>query len=271
MRQDCFFRELTMRLVCPICSKDAVFAFDGQHYKVAICTNINCGHLFAINPSPKAGEKNVFPRHWQVRDERLVSYLLSRNFFNQHSGILDVGAGPGFLLQAIKKILPDVHITCVEPSSFYTESLHCCEFSVYSNIEQIPEGKSYTSVIVKEVIEHVPNPLETLKKIKAVLSNTGEVFVSTPVGDFFPSSPHKHKLHTYTDPYHIHFFTRRSLEYCLRQAGFNHIRYCYVDSFYPADDNSLAAVNERTKNAYRKFFRGEPFHLTYFAGYNYSI
>lgn len=262
-----------MELFCPICNSKAHYTFTSKFFDVYQCLNDICNHLFAANPPQGSGEGKFSDKLYETylkaeRDDNLVRFLHSMNFFNSYSKILDFGAGPGFLCDAIKRILKEPDITCVESSKSFVEHLISKGYQVFLDLESIPISVKYDAIIIKEVIEHLQDPVSVMRSIKEHIHENSKLLITTPAGDWATNShPSRQNLGAYQERTHIHYFTEKSLKLCVKLVGFSRCDYCYIDSFYPAnlDKKSAEQFDKRHINAYENYQKGRIAHLTYFA------
>lgn len=110
--------------------------------------------------------------------------------FNGHK-YLEIGPGFGqYLIRAINSsnfdeyLAVDISETSVRMSNSYMEYSHI-EESQYSIIKkdffEFTSNEKFDGIVMGEVLEHVENPLEMLKKIYDLLSDTGSAFVTTVI------------------------------------------------------------------------------------------
>jgi len=74
------------------------------------------------------------------------------------------------------------------------------------------------------VIEHLPNPLETLSDLRTLLSAGGRLFVYVPNGAGLSVRFLRGRSVSSWIPYHLQLFSRRGVEALLRRAGFSNVR-----------------------------------------------
>lgn len=103
-------------------------------------------------------------------------------------------------------------------------------------------------VTMFDVIEHLKDPIKTLKTVAHMLPVGGSVVISTPNADAVTREAFGSWRH-FRPSEHLHYFTSRSLASALHAAGLSPDRWSYFESsfrFYPErpDDNilSVAAV-----------------------------
>jgi len=93
----------------------------------------------------------------------------------------------------------------------------------------LAEG-SYDFIKLRDVIEHFPNPLEVLFRIRELLAPDGVFLVVTPNEGGIATRARlalrrpRRLVATVPPPHHLHSFTPASLERILRRAGFRPVR-----------------------------------------------
>ena len=110
-----------------------------------------------------------------------------------------------------------------------------------------------------EVIEHLPDPISSLKEIRNVLSPAGVLFLSTPLGNFF-----EFLTQAFDRQSHLHFFTPRSLDRALVSAGFQPLERCSPGIMYPAAQGLPGRLLRRAKLALKQRI---PFLSSHTAGF----
>lgn len=121
------------------------------------------------------------------RDQKYVAYR--SDWIIPNGKIIELGCHVGFNL--IYYARKGFYITGVDLSATLLEearrriSLQPREVRekieiIKSFIEALPEDKKYNTVLLTETLEHVINPLTTLKKATALLADDGQIFVTSP-------------------------------------------------------------------------------------------
>jgi 2-polyprenyl-3-methyl-5-hydroxy-6-metoxy-1,4-benzoquinol methylase len=177
---------------------------------------------------------------YSERNERLITFWEDRQFVTGDSKILDVGAGTGHLTRSMKKRLPRSDIHCVEASEPLRDQLDQQGFAVSTNLDSISSNLSFDAVLLIEVIEHVPDPVNFLDHLRRRLDLKGRIFVTTPCGELRNGS---RTTRAYDTPEHVQFFTEKSLRHAVKKAGFRDITYEYIDALYPHSANFLSFAN----------------------------
>jgi len=122
-----------------------------------------------------------------------------RRYVSPHK-VLDVGSGR----QSMFDYFPGKY-SCVEPDISIWGTIKC--HGVGYSIQDF-NAEKFDLVIMSHVLEHIPNPLEYLKKVRKF---GGHLFIEVPNGD------DEFKANTYP---HVLFFNEKSLWIMLQKAGF---------------------------------------------------
>lgn len=138
--------------------------------------------------------------------------------------LLELGCGPGTFLLVARQEGWDV--TGVEPTLEAANKAATFGLDVFKGyLEDYVESSSsqFDAVVSFEVLEHVPNPLDQLRWIHALVKPGGIVVLSVPNLD----DPYclKQRNPASIPPVHINFFNRRSLGRAIQDAGFVVVRF----------------------------------------------
>jgi len=137
--------------------------------------------------------------------------------------ILDVGAGAGFLLYQAR--MKGWKAEGVEPSEWARGIIagREPEIRMYEDMFQIKSERVYDVISIMDVIEHMENPLVCMKKIRALIKDSGYLYLTTPNIMSLPARLlGKHWWSMI--PAHIYYFSPRTLTSLLKQSGFSVIR-----------------------------------------------
>lgn len=110
----------------------------------------------------------------------LVAQIISQFTEIKNKQILDSGCGDGGT--ALKLAQLDTKVTAIDIRSDLAEKFKNTKIKFYcGSIDDISfENKKFDIVILQDVLEHVPDPEATIKKIRTLLSKTGIIYISTP-------------------------------------------------------------------------------------------
>jgi SAM-dependent methyltransferase len=225
---------------CPICKASPAFGFKGIHQDALKCSGDDCGHVYAVSPSPMQGVQQHFDpegecRQFRLRNISLVNYFLRMSFLLPTRRVLDVGAGAGHVAIAIREAMPSIEITCVEADPAAKAWLATKHLTAYDSLEDI-EGV-FDAIYLIEVIEHVDHPIPVLKKLRSVLSPKGQLFMTTPCGQ---TTSGRFVRTAFETAEHVHFFTEKSLSKALLAAGFDRPRFQTLRHMYRIDGSRRA-------------------------------
>lgn len=152
--------------------------------------------------------------------------------------VLDAGCGFATTSERIQQL--GNHVTGVDSSAEAleiaagrVERVVCADVRDVSKVAAEVGDRTYDALIFADVLEHLPDPLETLNGYLPLLGDNGRVFVSLPnvalwsvrlaigVGRF------EYQETGVLDRTHLRFFTRGSAKRLLRDAGLEVLRVTY--------------------------------------------
>lgn len=133
------------------------------------------------------------------------------SFLSPRDVLLDFGCGGGFLLQALScgsKYGVEVNSAAREEAALNGH--------VYADIEDLPESIAFDAIISHHALEHVDNPLDILRKLRARLRQGGKVVFVVPTEEW-----HRQKRYRPDDiNQHLYTWTPLSLGNLFARAGF---------------------------------------------------
>ena len=136
--------------------------------------------------------------------------------------VLDFGCGNGRFLRLINEHCGLV--AGVEIQSDYVDALNSDSITCVTSLEDI-DDMSFDVCVSFHVLEHLPDPVEVLRKIKNKLTNGGRLIVEVPhANDFLLSTIKNEPFKQFTLwSQHLLLHTRESLRRMLTYAGFENI------------------------------------------------
>ena len=157
---------------------------------------------------------------YQVRDyEDTRAYL--RKAYPKRGRLLEIGCSMGFLLAKFRD--DGWEAEGIEPNRGYCDFIgeyHGIKASSAILEEADVPSDSFDVVVMLHVIEHVPDPLSTLKEIFRVLKPGGTLILETPRYDSLMFKLLRHRERSVSCDGHIYFFTTETLSRLSREAGF---------------------------------------------------
>jgi SAM-dependent methyltransferase len=164
----------------------------------------------------------------QVRDYADTRKDLA-SLYPDRGHLLELGCGMGFLLKAFSEDGWDV--VGIEPDRGFCEFIEKTHglkaIPALLADSGIPDG-SLDVVVFIHVIEHVPDPFETLRSIHRVLKPGGCLVIETPRYDSLMFKLLGRRERSVSCDGHIYFFTTETLRKLYEKAGFEHRQLRYV-------------------------------------------
>lgn len=134
--------------------------------------------------------------------------------------ILEVGSGLGYLTYSIAQSGFDITgldistIAVSKAKKRYGDYFICADLYEYSKVT----GKVYDVVIMTEVIEHIPNIYQMFEAINALLTEGGEIVMTSPNKSAFSS---KSLWETDAPPVHLWWFSETSVRFIANHFGYS--------------------------------------------------
>ncbi|MBO21211.1 MAG: hypothetical protein CMM26_02345 [Rhodospirillaceae bacterium] len=157
--------------------------------------------------------------------------------------VLDIGCGPGWLLSAIA---PEWKRHGVELSAEAAE--HAAQYGEIFNgsFEDARfAAESFDLIVMYHVIEHLPKPVDALRRTLSLLRPGGHLVLGTPDFDSGCARRYGNQYRMLHDPTHISLFSNDSMHRCLRDIGFDieRVDYPYFETQWFNRDNLLRILD----------------------------
>lgn len=223
---------------CPICdSKGRLHAkiktinhVSPEYVELRLCTD--CRHQW-INPLPtqkhlshlyESGSPDVIGTGWPVGvEERGLSVtearVLDRIEMDNEKGLeinyLEIGVGYGALFKRVKAI--GIRCYGVEPGLWGRFE------DVYPSLEDLPVTSGFDIFVCLDVLEHLENPVELLKQLRAIANPGAKLYCHFPNAESLEARLRNSGWPMYRPYGHLHFFSRQSSVVMLKNSGWeNH-------------------------------------------------
>jgi SAM-dependent methyltransferase len=225
-------------------STDVAFAYeartnrrpdDAARWKVSRCRQ--CGHAF-MNPQPSWQELSAYyvedydpylQDHGAEtkQDAEAVHRALEAGSFRHlpipaGKRVLDVGCGAGWFLRICRQLGAEVF--GIEPSAFGAKrsresGLEVFNGTVEEYLEQHGTQRKFDVITANHVIEHAPDPVQTLQGMSSLLVPGGTLWFSVPNASCLFSRKLAGEWHSADLPYHLQHFSPASVEMAGLKAG----------------------------------------------------
>lgn len=142
--------------------------------------------------------------------------------------ILDVGCGEGFITYKLADKFKEAFIFGIDIEKEYID--YAREFNSAANIcykvdeiDTLPTW-DFDLIIATEVLEHLENPKDAIKKLKAVSNNGGIILITIPNEPYFRLGnlcALKYIRSFGSTPGHLHNWTKGQISTLLRNMGYD--------------------------------------------------
>jgi 2-polyprenyl-3-methyl-5-hydroxy-6-metoxy-1,4-benzoquinol methylase len=116
-------------------------------------------------------------RHWQA--ETLLDRLVDLDFKGKR--VLEIGCGNGDFLRHLAARHPDALLTGIDPHTAHPSNqirkMSLEEFLIAWRGQHLPP---YDVIIMLDVFEHMPDPVDTLRKVRSLLGPSGRLILKVP-------------------------------------------------------------------------------------------
>ena len=146
--------------------------------------------------------------------------------------VLDVGCGDGSLLDGFRRA--GVSAETLEGVDFHPAAIERARSKGYrileGVIERVPlEPERYRLIVMNQLIEHVVEPVEVLRRLHTSLVPGGVVFLETPnTASLNARLAPRAYWGGYHYPRHLHLFSPETMRQALEQAGLELVQVRYV-------------------------------------------
>ena len=194
--------------------------------------------------------QDFYDRYWQIAGgappetgyamaERKALLKSAFSGLTEGAAVLDAGCGHGEFSYYLDSL--GFEVSGIDVSSVAVERaralLPASKFYAASLEDKLPFAESaFSGVWFTEVIEHLFDVYKALSELNRILEMNGLLVLTTPYHGMVKNvvlAMHGYEKHY--DPYlsHIRFFTKKSLEICLNDAGFQVLDWKGIGRFWP--------------------------------------
>lgn len=237
---------------CSLCGSDArklliqgfdhSFSQNTQTYTLYSCSR--CGLVY-LNPQPNTPEElaAIYPPTydsympegqrlfmairqlaWRPEIDEIVRYT------QPDSKILEVGCATGEFLAALRhrgrRSLVGVEFSA--EAAALARQRYGLDVRVGDLLDADLPDRTFDLILLRHVLEHVPDPRATLQRIAALLRPGGLCIFTIPNIDSHTAELFSADWYGYQIPHHFHLFPRRALALLLTLAGLQPLRVHYI-------------------------------------------
>jgi len=199
----------------------------------------SCGHFFLKNRPAKKFHKNIYPdtlknyeefsnKSLSFKIKNYLTYSQLKKFINSHKNdlsVLDIGCASGMFLDIISsKFKQFSNFDGLEISEAAAKKAREKGYNIFmSLIEDFNFKKSYDLIAMQQVIEHVHDPIEVIKRLFKNLNKDGILLIETPNADCFDRIIFKGYWEGYHMPRHFNIFKINNFKNKLKEIGFSKV------------------------------------------------
>jgi 2-polyprenyl-3-methyl-5-hydroxy-6-metoxy-1,4-benzoquinol methylase len=173
----------------------------------------------------------------------------------KNKSVLDFGCGYGEFLSEIKKknFCKEAH--GIEIRHEVRDKLKQRKIFFYTDIEKI--DRKYDVITMFHVLEHLPNPIEILKKLKRILKKNGKLIIEVPsCNDLLLRDKNLQNFRNfYMWSEHLIIFSENLLYKILKKSGFKNIKINHYQRYGMANHLSWFAFDEPASVKFYNDFR----------------
>jgi 2-polyprenyl-3-methyl-5-hydroxy-6-metoxy-1,4-benzoquinol methylase len=169
-----------------------------------------------------------------LRSQRLNPLRILGEQFQDNNGlILDVGCGGGVFLAALKHLgYKNLHGIEYNPDSVRLIETNFGISVTHGAIEAIPSIPPANIATCFDVLEHVPDPQDSLVQLNRMLIDGGGLHIRVPNFGSLNAKIFRSRWLWAIPPYHLNYFTPNVLSHMIEQAGFKIVRTFTTGSGY---------------------------------------
>lgn len=193
-----------------------------------------CGTVVAHPPPAPATLERAYSNAYRPLGEpgvleRLLEPLARREArrvvaaADSAGALLDVGCGPGRFLARLRASGWQGPMRGLEPdagAAARAAELAGVPVRVGAVDSLAGEKPGLAAIVLRHVVEHVPEPLETLRALRSLLVPDGVLYLGTPDARALSACVFGRYWHGYDPPRHLYAFTAGGMRRLLGRAGF---------------------------------------------------
>ncbi len=133
--------------------------------------------------------------------------------------LLDIGCAHGGFLLKCRPFCQ--HIAGIDPDLSFQPIYSRHDLIVYHEIEAVPSTETYDLITIFHVLEHLPDPIDTLTSLIHLLNPGGKILIEVPNSDDALIKLYKNKgFLNFFWSCHLYLFNMKNLKIIVERAGF---------------------------------------------------
>jgi 2-polyprenyl-3-methyl-5-hydroxy-6-metoxy-1,4-benzoquinol methylase len=163
---------------------------------------------------------------YEFKSFKFSSHKKLINFVYPNSRVLDVGCSKGYIARELKK--KGCSITGIDINKEdLREAKKYCDRTILGDITKKDIKEKFDVIILGDIIEHVVQPLDLLKKLRKNLDKGGYILISTPnIVNIYPRlkiflGSFDYEDIGFFDRTHLRFFTLKTFKKMVADSGYS--------------------------------------------------
>ena len=241
------------KITCSVCQSDSLQPFlqVADHFLTKEKFSLlQCQHCDILHTSPvpddisryydsteylshQLEQKTLIARVYNyVKEIQVNKKIRLIQSFQRDGDILDVGCGTGYFINHSRS--SGYKIAGVEINTqarLLAEDLN--QIHIFRSLNEI-QGSTYDVITLWHVLEHLPDPVDTLRKLYSLLTPGGTLFIAVPNFKSKDAATYKEFWAGYDVPRHLFHFSQKSMTLLSAKSGFQIVQIVPMkyDSFY---------------------------------------
>lgn len=185
---------------------------------------------------------------------KIISPILYTYYIDEGKSILEVGCGNGMKLEIYQKY--GMKTSGIDPYGPQLSEKEKKLGIIRKSIDKNPyRENSFDYIILKEVLEHIPNQKSVLDKCYRWLKHGGKLIITVPNTQGLWNKIFKKNWCGYDVPRHLYNYNPKNLSFILKKNGFKLNKLRVYDMPYMFDGSIKFWITSKTKNRkYQKIF-----------------
>ena len=206
------------------------------------------------NENSKNNEKSFLSR--KKTGETIYEYITDFIVLKPNSRILEVGCGLGSIMSCFHEKGYDVKgIDLKEEDIIFAKSKG---LNVEKNtVENLKKDEKFDLIILMRSLEHIPEPLFFIKRIRSKLNENGALFISVPSLDSLFQTADIKKMNVQSQLHfaHVYFFSKSSLKNLMSICGLRNLHMNhFINSIWVKSEIKVPSFNGNKRIIFFIFF-----------------
>ena len=216
---------------CPICNDDShliatVPTINPDSQDITELRECNfCGHWWN---SPMPSQKELITMYSdaspyvvpagggealqkQAKSSSFEQFVFSNSSKLSPCNYLEIGIGGGHMLRRFRRM--GFNCFGVDPGKWSKDE------AVFDELDEVPSEMKFNIYVLKDVIEHLEDPSDIMKKLYSISDDGACLFCSFPCKDSRPARSMREKWDMIRPYGHLHYFSRKSAEMTFSRVG----------------------------------------------------